>query len=49
MDELTASQRYYLNHKEERKAYGRKYYHDNKERILDSIRKRNQLQPRLQP
>jgi hypothetical protein len=40
MDELTASQRYYQTHKEERKQYGRKYYQDNKAKILEGLKKR---------
>mgnify|MGYP007090473667 CR=1 FL=1 len=40
MDELTASQRYYQTHKEARKEYGRKYYQENKAKILESLRNR---------
>ncbi len=41
MDEtktLTPSQRYYQSHKEQRKTYGRDYYHKNRERILKGLK-----------
>ena len=34
---LTASQRYYQSHKDQRRTYGREYYAKNRERILASI------------
>lgn len=40
MDNLTPSQRYYQTHKEQKKKYGREYYHQNREKILKSIRER---------
>ena len=40
MDEtkLTPSQRYYQTHKEQRKEYGRSYYHKNREKILKGLK-----------
>jgi hypothetical protein len=40
MDEtkLSPSQRYYQTHKEKRKAYGRDYYHKNREKILQGLK-----------
>jgi hypothetical protein len=49
MDELTASQRYYQTHKEERKAYGRKYYQENKAKILEGLKKRKATTQAIQP
>jgi hypothetical protein len=37
---LTPAQRYYQNHKESRKAYGRDYYEKNKEKILEANQKK---------
>jgi hypothetical protein len=37
---LTPAQRYYQNHKEARKTYGREYYEKNKERILEANKKK---------
>jgi hypothetical protein len=34
---LTASQRYYQSHKDQRRTYGREYYAKNRDRILSSI------------
>jgi hypothetical protein len=42
MDNLTPSQRYYQTHKEQKKKYGREYYHQNREKILKSIRERQE-------
>lgn len=36
--QLTASQRYYQSHKEQRKAYGRDYYHKNRDKILKGLK-----------
>jgi hypothetical protein len=38
--ELTPAQRYYQNHKEARRAYGRDYYAKNKDRILAAVHAR---------
>lgn len=38
--DMTPAQRYYQNHKEQRRAYGREYYAKNKERILATIHAR---------
>jgi hypothetical protein len=43
MDELSASQRYYQTHKDERKAYGRKYYQENRDKILESVKERKKV------
>jgi hypothetical protein len=40
---LTPAQRYYQNHKEIRKAYGREYYEKNKERILEANQKKKKV------
>ena len=40
---LTPAQRYYQNHKETRKAYGREYYEKNKERILEANQKKKKV------
>ena len=40
MDNLSPSQRYYIKHKEARKAYGQAYYKANKEKILENIAKK---------
>ena len=37
---LTPAQRYYQNHKESRKAYGREYYEKNKDKILEANQKK---------
>jgi hypothetical protein len=36
--QLTPSQRYYQSHKEQRKAYGREYYHKNRDKILQGLK-----------
>ena len=36
--QLTPSQRYYQTHKEQRKQYGREYYHKNRDKILKGLK-----------
>lgn len=47
MDEtkLTPSQRYYQSHKEQRKEYGRSYYHKNREKILKGLKDTKTAKP----
>ena len=42
---LTPAQRYYQNHKEARKAYGREYYEKNREKILETNKKKVEIKP----
>ena len=44
---LTPAQRYYQNHKEARKAYGREYYEKNREKILEANKKKQQFKPEI--
>ena len=41
-DKMTPAQRYYQNHKDSRKQYGREYYERNKERILEANKKKKE-------
>jgi hypothetical protein len=47
MENLTPAQRYYQTHKEAKKQYGREYYHNNKERILKSIKEKKVKAPEI--
>ena len=42
---LTPAQRYYQNHKDARKAYGREYYERNKDKILEANKKKKEQMP----
>jgi hypothetical protein len=42
MENLTPAQRYYQTHKEAKKQYGREYYHNNRDRILKSIKEKKE-------
>ena len=46
---LTPAQRYYQNHKEARKAYGREYYEKNREKILEANKKKVEFKPEIIP
>lgn len=43
--ELTASQRYYQNHKDQRKQYGREYYRKNRDKILKGLKGKKETPP----
>lgn len=43
--DLSASQRYYQNHKEQRKQYGREYYRKNRDKILKGLREKKESTP----
>ena len=47
MDPLTPAQRYYQNHREKRREYGREYYAKNKDRILENLEKRKEERDRV--
>ena len=50
MENLTPAQRYYQTHKEAKKQYGREYYHNNRDRILKTIKdKKEKAIPILAP